>query len=107
MSEGSGSLYRQHAAVESAPLEGECILYDPGTNRFMRLNRTASFIWGRIKEPASAEEIAAALAGSFSGVEPSVAARDVRATLDELLAMSVAEAVTPESATSHRQGENR
>lgn len=95
--------FRQQAEIESAPLEGECVLYNPEADRFLHLNRTASFIWGRIKDPASAEEIAGDLVRRFSGVTTPDAIRDVSATLEELVSMSVVESLPAPEAAADRE----
>lgn len=92
MSRTSHTLFKRQPEVESAPLEDECILYHPGENRFLRLNRTASFVWSRLESPASAETIAGDLVGRFKGVERPDAIRDIAAVLDQMVSMSVAEA---------------
>lgn len=84
-------LYRRKPEIESAPIERECILYSPGADRFLHLNSTASFVWSRIGEPATAESVAGALASSFEGVQRSDALRDVESLLEELVSLSVVE----------------
>lgn len=97
MSGASQRLFQRQPEVESAPLEDECILYHPGENRFLRLNRTASFIWRRIEAPATAEEIAGELVREFSGVDGPDAVTDIRAALERMVSMSVVEASDPGS----------
>ncbi len=86
-----GDLYRRKPEIESAPLDRECILYSPGANKFLHLNSTASFIWSRIGEPASAESVAGELVRSFEGVQRSDALRDVESLLTEMVSLAVVE----------------
>jgi len=86
------TLCRQNSSVESAALEQETILFHSPTNRFYVLNSTSSFIWSRIKEPAAPNQIAEDLGRSFKGVTADDASRDVENTIQEMLALGLAEA---------------
>jgi hypothetical protein len=81
--------YRQSAGIEFAPLKDEVILFHSSSSKFCVLNRTSSFIWSQLSQPASREEIAQRLGASFSGVNPSQALSDVDSTLQELLALEL------------------
>ena len=107
MSRNSQSRFKRHSKVESAPLEDECILYHPGDNRFLRLNQTASFIWGRIEQPATAEEIAGALLEQFQGVERQDAVRDVSTALEHMVSMTLGEALPASDHETQNQGGDR
>jgi hypothetical protein len=86
-------LYRQNATVETAPLQEESILFHAGNNRFCLLNRTSSFIWGRLATPTSPEQLAADLAASFDGVSDAQALEDVQKALAELAEMGLVDSV--------------
>jgi hypothetical protein len=64
----------------------ELLLLDTESDQIHQLNRTASFIWGRLAEPASAEEIAASVASEFDVAER-VALQEVVQTLTKLQAL--------------------
>jgi|GEM_PF-829456 len=80
-----GQLLRQSDGVEMAPLQQDAILFNPKSNRFCILNKTSSFIWSRLKSPASPEQIAEELCMNFSGVAPADALNDVQNALTTFL----------------------
>ena len=77
-------LLQQHAAVETAPLQDDSILFHSGLNRFCILNKTSSFIWKRMQAPITAEQIAADLTTEFADVTPDAALKDVHAAIEKL-----------------------
>lgn len=81
--------FQQSAGIEFAPLQEEVILFHSPSNKFCVLNRTSSFIWSQLKEPASSEEIARRLEGSFSDVESTQASLDVDAALQQMLSLGL------------------
>jgi len=84
-------VYRRAAGVEAAPMEGETLLYHPSTKKFCRLNETAAFLWDRLAEPRSLEELAGDLCAEFAGVELDQARKDVRVAVEELVGVSIVE----------------
>jgi PqqD family protein of HPr-rel-A system len=64
------------------------LILDTESAEIHQLNSTASFIWSRCDEVASAEEIAALLAKEFS-IDEDVAARDVLEILSRLRALNL------------------
>jgi hypothetical protein len=66
----------------------EVLLLDTKSDQIHQLNQTASFIWGRLVVPASAEEIAASVANEFD-VEEQLALQEVVETLDKLHALKL------------------
>lgn len=74
--------FRQHPAVEAAPLMEELMLFHPQLNKFCVLNRTASFLWTSMAQPCTAEQLAHAMCQGFAGVTFADAQRDVRAALE-------------------------
>ena len=64
------------------------LLLDTESDQIHQLNQTASFIWSRCDEVASAEEIAALLAREF-GIDVDVATRDVLEMLSRLQALNL------------------
>jgi hypothetical protein len=79
--------YLREPSVETAPLQNEIVLLNPGGNKFCMLNKTASFIWNEVGTPKSTKEIAHQLAVAFNGVGPEEALTDVKVTLEQLSTM--------------------
>src|SRR5262245_4250141 len=79
-----GRLFRRSPAVEEAPLQGELMLFDPGTSRFFVLNRTMSFVWRRCDGEHTLAGMLREMTESFEGVEAAAAERDIRGALSEL-----------------------
>ena len=75
------AIFRRNPAIEAAPLQGESILFDPGSNRFCLLNGTAAFVWDRLVKPATVEEISTELRRHYAAPEPARVEEDVRAAL--------------------------
>jgi coenzyme PQQ synthesis protein D (PqqD) len=74
-------------------MQEETILYDPENKKFCLLNATAAFLWDRLAEPVTAEQLREALCGQFPGVDRAVAERDVRTVLEEFRTLAVVETV--------------
>ncbi|MBL8979038.1 MAG: PqqD family protein [Gemmatimonadetes bacterium] len=89
------TLYRRNPAIEASPMQGESLLFDPATNRFCLLNGTAAFVWDRLREPATAEHLAAEVSRHFEAPEPARVEQEVRAALQKFadLALVTREAV--------------
>lgn len=86
--------YRRRQGVEAAPMQDETILFDPATKRFCLLNGTAAFLWERLQQPCTVEQVSDALCQSFTGADAGAVQQDVRAALQQLtdLAFVVTEA---------------
>jgi hypothetical protein len=84
-----GVSFRRGADIEAAPLQDEVILFHAPQNKFCVLNRTSSFIWSQLSEPATCEEIAVRMGASFSGVTLQEALTDVDAALKEMLSLGL------------------
>lgn len=78
-------LYRRSPGIEASPLQEESILFDPATNRFCLLNRTAAFLWERLDAPASADDLVLAVCEAFDGADHGRVAPDVHSTLAQLV----------------------
>ena len=76
--------FQQCATVEAAPLEDGMILLDPETSQFSVLNQTAAAIWASVAQPATTEEIAAALYAKFEEAGGEVLS-DVETTLRQMV----------------------
>ena len=71
-------------AIMSEQFDGTGLIFDPNTNAAMSVNKSGVYLWTRIKEGATEEEMAAGLLERFSGVTKEQAAADVKAFLQEL-----------------------
>jgi len=60
-------------------------LFDPPSSKFLVLNGTGSYLWERLSEPQSADDLARAVCGRFSGVQWATALQDVNQILEELV----------------------
>ena len=90
--------YARNVNVEEAPLQDETILLQPAAKTFCLLNRTAAFIWREMSSTYSSELIARKLKTAFEGVSADQAIKDVKSTLQNLVALgfvSALEADTP------------
>jgi hypothetical protein len=84
----SGGIERDTAVrrLDSAIAErtGEdTLVVKPDSDRYVRLNRTGTWIWDALATPSRVDELAAGVAREF-GISRSDALRDVRAFLDQL-----------------------
>lgn len=76
--------FTRNPSVEIAPMKDETVLFNPANNKFCVLNRTAAFVWHKLEEPMTPEELAALLVRHFDGVHLPQALHDVKLTLAEL-----------------------
>lgn len=81
--------FQQSLGIEFAPLQDEVILFHSPSNKFCVLNRTSSFIWSELAQPASCEDIALRLGTSFNGVDPQQAVSDVSDALNQMLVLGL------------------
>jgi len=81
--------YRRNTAVEAAPLNDEAILLEPEVSKFYLLNRTSSFLWERLSEPATAEALASEVCKTFDDIAQGDALRDVQIALEEMVSMKL------------------
>ena len=75
---------RQNPEVEASELNGELLLFNGATNKFFVMNRTAAFVWEKIKQPTGEQELASALCEHFNGTTKERALEDVRETLKNM-----------------------
>ena len=93
------TVYRRTPLIEASPMQSESLLFDPATNRFCLLNGTATFVWERLLQPATVEQLAAAVCRHFDGPEPARVERDVREALQRLTDLAL---VAPEPVARSR-----
>jgi hypothetical protein len=83
-----GVAIRRDDALMVREIDGEILILDGRSDRIHKLNATASFIWRRCEEGATAQGIASALADEFA-VDAQTALADVGRTIDELRALDL------------------
>ncbi|HXF72518.1 MAG TPA: PqqD family protein [Actinomycetota bacterium] len=86
----SGERFRRAAGVLSRRFGGEVLLGLRGRAEVDRLEGTAAAVWELLEGPATAAEVAAALAASYDAPASAIE-RDVRALLSELAARGYVE----------------
>ena len=81
--------FQRNAHVEAAPLQEEMLLFQPQTNAFCVLNRTASFLWTCLAQPTTAEQLVEELRQHFEGVAPTETLQDVQSALQQLQSLEL------------------
>ena len=64
--------------------DGTGLIFDPNTNAAMSVNKTGVYLWNRVKEGATEQEMVSGLLERYSGVTEEQAAADVKAFLQNL-----------------------
>ena len=72
-------------------MEGETLLYHPDTKKFCRLNETAAFLWERLAEPRSLEDLAKDMCAAYEGVDLEQARKDARNAVEVLADLLIIE----------------
>ena len=85
--------YRRAAAIEAAPMQDEVLLFDPTSNKFCVLNRTAAFLWNELSAPQTAAGLSTRVCASFAEVSSEQALGDVARALSQLAELSLIEPV--------------
>jgi hypothetical protein len=83
------TLYRRNTAVEAAPLKDESVLFNPGTNKFCLLNTTMAFIWTKLEQQSTADQISGEIVKTFDGVSETEARSDVERALSQMLELGL------------------
>lgn len=68
----------------SEQFDGTGLIFDPNTNAALSVNKTGVYLWNRVKEGATEQEMVAGLLERYSGVTEEQAAADVKAFLQNL-----------------------
>jgi hypothetical protein len=79
------SLYSRNLAVESAPMRGESVLFNPQNGKFCLLNSTAALLWNKLETPTTVQRLAGFIESFFEAVDSSQARRDIEVVLSQLL----------------------
>jgi hypothetical protein len=77
--------YSRNPAVESAPMRGESVLFNPQNSKFCLLNSTAAHIWSQLETPQSAQELAGSITANFSEVDSNTALHDIETVISQLM----------------------
>lgn len=77
--------YRQNPTVESAPMRGESVLFNPRTSKFCLLNSTAALLWSKLETPQTLRELVVSIESNFESVDSNMASRDIEVALSQLL----------------------
>ena len=78
--------YRRDPTIEAAPTQDETILFNPASNRFCHLNRSAAVLWAKLEQPSTVAELTTAMCEAYD-IDAASAGEDVRdaiRTLEEL-----------------------
>ena len=81
--------YVRNPKIEEAPLGNDLMLFDPAKSQFYVLNSTMAYLWKNCEKGASLEGIVASVPRDFSVAEGAPVATEMKAALDELLALGV------------------
>lgn len=71
-------------AIMAEQFDGTGLIFDPNTNAALSVNKTGVYLWNRVKEGATEQEMVAGLLERYSGVTEEQAAADVKAFLQNL-----------------------
>ena len=71
-------------AVMAEQFDGTGLIFDPNTNAALSVNKTGVYLWNRVKEGATEQEMVSGLLERYSGVTEEQAAADVKAFLQNL-----------------------
>jgi hypothetical protein len=71
-------------AIMAEQFDGTGLIFDPNTNAAVSINKTGVYLWSRVKEGATEEEMVSGMLERYSGVTKEQAATDVKAFLQEL-----------------------
>ncbi len=75
--------------VMSEQFDGTGLVFNPESNSAVALNKTGVYLWNRLKDGASEEEMASGLLEKYEGVTEEKASADVKAFLEELRSRSL------------------
>lgn len=80
--------FTQAPNIEVAPMHGETVLFNPDTNKFCLLNRTAALVWGMLAKPVSADSMAREICNHYDGADPSAVRKDVEEVLTRMQSLN-------------------
>jgi hypothetical protein len=74
----------QNPEIEASELNGELLLFNGKTNKFFVMNKTAAFVWEKIKQPTDEQALASALCQNFKGLTEGQALEDIKETIKNM-----------------------
>jgi hypothetical protein len=80
---------KRNPKIEEAPLQGELMLFDPGSSKFFVMNPTMTFLWRQCDGRTSLRTVVERLSTAFSGVDRVTAEAELRRALDELIGLGL------------------
>jgi hypothetical protein len=81
--------YARNPKIEEAPLGSDLMLFDPVKSEFYVLNSTMSYLWRRCEGELDMEGIVKSIPENFALADGAPIAADMKAGLDELLALGM------------------
>jgi hypothetical protein len=82
-------LFRRNPKVEEAPLGADLMLFDPDKSQFYVLNQTMAYVWRNCEGERSLDRIVASVPRGFADADSHPVAAEMKAALDELLALGI------------------
>ncbi len=87
------TVLRQVSEIVEVSVGGALVLYEPGGDRYVRLNSTAAELWRALAEPTQLQQLARGLTDAYS-IEAAIAVRDTRAAVEQLIAREIVTVVS-------------
>ena len=81
--------YVRNPKIEEAPLGSDIMLFDPVKSQFYVLNSTMAYLWRHCEGEFDLEGIVKSVPAEFALSEGAPVAADMKAGLDELLALGM------------------
>jgi len=81
--------YLRNPKIEEAPLGSDIMLFDPAKSQFYVLNSTMAYLWRHCEGEVDMTDIVESVPKAFALSEGAPVAADMKAGLDELLALGM------------------
>ena len=81
--------YLRNPKIEEAPLGSELMLFDPAKSQFYVLNSTMAYLWRQCEGEFDIDGLVESVPKNFALSEGAPIAADMKAGLDELLALGM------------------
>jgi hypothetical protein len=82
----AGVVYRRIVELMESDLGNELVTLDPEAGKCFGFNEVATWVWRRLAEPASFEQLRDELLGQYD-VAPEQCTRELRDLIDQMLTM--------------------
>lgn len=90
-------MIRAVTGLETAPLEEGAVVFEPTSGKFLLFNSSAACVWSQLASATTAESLASALVGRFSGLSEATALQDAQNLVEQMLTLGIIETL-PEPA---------